>query len=364
LTISGVVEDENAKPIAGAKVCAARWANPKEPAAVTSADGKFKVRKLTAAVPITVLADGFAPERINTDPSDTSTLRIQLKPASVLRVRVVDSSGQPVPQADVAIEEWREHGTLELREPTDASGVFEWRSAPADSLKVCVLKPGYLTSRDNEVRPNGQEHVITIKPQFRVMGRVVDAETGERLASFKAVPGYGSSYGTLPKWDLGETAYGRDGQYDLSFSEAHPPYSVRVIAEGYMPSDSTPMTDDHNPQSCDFELRRADPQKAIKGTAFLPNGRPAALIDVALCTIEKGVCISRGHVARNSFARPIKTDEQGRFEFPPERDSHTVIAVGREGVGRAHLQGDGKPLQIRLQPWGRIAGTVRLGHLK
>jgi RNA polymerase sigma factor (sigma-70 family) len=356
LTLSGLVEDEQGKPIAGAKICVSRWADPKRPAAVTDTRGNFRVAKLTGPVPITVVADGYAPERsANVDPSQTP-IRIQLKPASVLRIRVVDSSGQPVPQADVAIEEWREHGALELREPTDNNGVFEWRSAPGDALKVCILKPGYLISRNNEVRANGADQVITIRQQFRVTGRVVDAETGERLASFKAVPGYG----ILPKWDIGETTAGRDGQYDLSFSEADPPYSIRVTAQGYTQVDSTPMTDDPNPQSCDFELRRVDPEKAIQGTAFLPNGRPAANIDIAVCTIEKGVCIGQGRVARHSSARPIKTDPRGWFEFPSQRDSHTIIAVGPEGIGCAPLQGDAKSLQIRLQPWGRITGSVRL----
>jgi hypothetical protein len=361
LALSGVVTDENDQPISGAKVCVTRWADPKKPAAITGPDGRFTVRNLKGAgFPLTVIADGFAPERTNADTEPGQDLKIQLKPGSVLRVRVVDPAGDPVRGADVALEHWREHGTLNLREPTDANGVFEWRSAPRDSLKITVLKGGYATSRDNKVQADGEEHAITINPQFRIIGRVVDAQTGQPLATFKAIPGYGPRGGS--PWDIGETAYGRDGQYELSFSEDRPPYRVRIVAEGYEPADSAQMDYESVPHVCDFELRRTNPADAIKGVVLSPEGQPMPHVDVALCTIEKGACIGRGRIAQNSYARAIKTDGEGRFEFPSDTSAHTVVAVAREGVARISLTRDSGPLQIRLQPWGRIEGMVRLSR--
>jgi RNA polymerase sigma factor (sigma-70 family) len=358
LAISGVVTDENDRPIAGAKVCTKRWADPKEPAAITGPDGKFTLRNLKGAgFPLTVMADGFAPERTNADTADGQELKIRLKPGSVLRVRVVDPSGQPVARADVALEHWREHGTLELREPTDENGIFEWRSAPSDSMKVCVLKGGYATSRGIKVEANGEEQVITIKPQFRLIGRVVDAESGQPVGTFKAIPGYGKGGS---RWDIGETAYGREGQYELSFSEDRPPYSVRIVAAGYEPAESAGMPHEQVPQVCDFELRRGIAEQPIKGVVLSPEGQPVANASIALCTIEKGACIGRGRIAPNSYARSIKTDEEGRFELERDPGGHTVVAVGREGVARVSLTGEKGPLQMRLQPWGKIEGFVRL----
>lgn len=358
LSVTGIVIDERDKPIPAASICVSRWADQKKPAAVTGPDGKFTVRNLkTAGFPLTVMAEGFAPERTHIDPTDAVPLRVQLKPASLLRVRVVDPSGQPVSRADVAIEGWREHGSLELREPTDENGIFEWRSAPPDEVEICVLKNGYATVRDIKVVPNGSEHLVTIKPHFRVIGRVVDGESGMPIPSFKAVPGYGRSGS---KWDLGDVAYGQSGQYELNFTEQKPPYSVRILADGFEPAESSALTDEFIPQTQNFELRRANPLHAIKGVVRLPDGRPAADVDVAVCTIEKGVCIAQGRVARNSFAQPIQTDAEGKFEFPPNADAHTIVSVAREGVARVPWNGDGKPLEIRLQPWGRIEGTVRL----
>lgn len=54
-----------------------------------------------------------------------------------------------------------------------------------------------------------------------------------------------------------------------------------------------------------------------------------------------------------------KTDEQGSFSFDPKPGAHTVVAVGPAGLGRVRCFDFSNPLEIRLQPWGRIEGNVR-----
>jgi uncharacterized GH25 family protein len=359
-SISGKVLDELGQPVPDGKVSSTRWVDPRKPDAVTDAQGKFVIRKLReGSHPITVVADGFAPEKVNAETGE-SAVTIQLKRGSLLRVRVVEPSGVPVAGADVALEGWGVDNKLQLREPTDADGRFEWRSAPPDLLEICVLKSGYAASRGHKLRASGEEHVITLKPSFRAVGRVVDADTGESLAAFKAFPGYGSGYSILPHWDLSDVVYGRNGYYELPFPEQRAPYSVRIMADGYEAVDSAPMTDEENPRTFDAQLHRARPERAIKGVVLLPNGKPAAHTDVGLCTIEKSVMIGLGRISQRSQARPIKTDDEGRFEFPPDPNAHTLVSVSREGVARVGLKGPTDSLEIHLEPWGRIEGTVRL----
>jgi RNA polymerase sigma factor (sigma-70 family) len=359
-SISGKVIDDLGQPVPDGKVSASRWADPRRPDAVTDAQGKFVIRKLReGSHPITVVADGFAPQKVNAETGE-SAVTIQLKRGSLLRLRVVEPSGEPVAAADVALESWGVDNKLQLRESTDADGRFEWRSAPPDVLEICVLKPGYAASRGHKLRASGEEHVITLKPSFRAVGRVVNADTGEPLAAFKAFPGYGSGYSILPQWDLSDVVYGRNGYYELPFEEARAPYSVRIMADGYEAVDSAPMTDEENPRTFDAQLHRARPDRAIKGVVFLPTGKPAAHTDVGVCTIEKSVMIGHWRISQSSRARPIKTDDEGRFEFPPDPNAHTLVAVSREGVARVGLKGPTDSLEIRLEPWGRIEGTVRL----
>jgi len=135
---------------------------------------------------------------------------------------------------------------------------------------------------------------------------------------------------------------------------------VRIVATGYEPAESAEMSAEHIPQVCDFELRPAHPANAIKGVVLSPQGEPMPHVDVALCTIEKGALIGPGRIAQNSSARPIKTDEQGRFEFPPDAMAHTLVAVAREGVARVSLQEGNGAAEVRLQRWGRIEGALSL----
>ncbi len=359
-SISGKVVDQGGRPVPRAAVSVSRWVDPKRPAATTDSKGEFVVPKLReGSHAITVVAEGFAPEKVNVETGGPA-VTIQLKPGSLLRVRVVEPSGAAVAGADVALEGWGVDNELQLREPTDADGRFEWRSAPPDLLEISVLKPGYASSRGHKLRANGEEHVITLKPSFRVMGRVVDADTGELVPAFKAIPGYGSGYSQLPKWDLSDVAYGRNGQYELRFPEQRAPYTVRIVADGYDPIDSATMAEEESPGIFDAQLQRAQPEQAIKGVVLLPSGRPAAHTDVGLCTIEKGVMIAHWRISQRSPSRPIKTDAEGQFEFPPQADAHTVVAASREGIARVKWNAGEGPLRIRLEPWGRIEGTVRL----
>jgi hypothetical protein len=54
-----------------------------------------------------------------------------------------------------------------------------------------------------------------------------------------------------------------------------------------------------------------------------------------------------------------KTDERGGFIFAPKPGAHTLAAVSPAGLGQVRCFDSSKPLEIRLQPWGRIEGTVR-----
>jgi hypothetical protein len=101
---------------------------------------------------------------------------------------------------------------------------------------------------------------------------------------------------------------------------------------------------------------------------LLPDGHPAAGVEVALCTAKVGVMLKGTTFEPGAFGvnRSVensdyrrKTDEQGAFSFDPKPGAHTVVAVSAAGLGQARCFDVAKPLEIRLQPWGRIEGTVR-----
>jgi RNA polymerase sigma factor (sigma-70 family) len=357
-TLCGLVVNEQNQPISDARICVGYWADPGKADAATGADGTFSVRNLSSqSNAVTVVAEGYSPERVATETgSQTAPTRVVLKPGLLLRLRVVDPGGQPVPHADVALSHW-ETRRLERRQPADAEGRYVWNSAPKGALRFSAWKEGYAWARDLVFEANGEEHLITLTPMFRVTGRVVDGETGEPIAAFKTIPGYGSSN---PRWDRSDHKKGVDGEYDLPFIESGGPFSVRIEAEGYETEQSDEMRAEAGPQTRDFKLRRKDPRLAAKGIVRLPDGRPAVGAQVALCTPDYGAILARGRFGKGRDSLIKETDERGGFEFESHDDAHTLLAVHREGFVRSRFNLDGQPVTLRLQPWGRIEGTVRL----
>ena len=104
LTLRGVVTDENGYRLAGAKVRHGRFFSEGHGVA-TDGDGSFALPALPPGENIvTITAEGFAPQRIQVQmASNTAPLAVQLKPGAVLRLRVLDEAGSPVPNARVGV---------------------------------------------------------------------------------------------------------------------------------------------------------------------------------------------------------------------------------------------------------------------
>ena len=86
---------------------------------------------------VTVMAPGWMPEmRVVEIAPEMPPLDFRLKPGKKLRIRFVDSAGDPVPEAWMHIESWRgkqslysdQHpNVLETAIPTNTqNGVYEW----------------------------------------------------------------------------------------------------------------------------------------------------------------------------------------------------------------------------------------------
>jgi RNA polymerase sigma factor (sigma-70 family) len=340
------------EPIPGARI-GATW---HEVAATTDAAGQFAVRSLPRGeATFTATADGYSAKQFSVQ-AGGEAVRVRLEAGAVLRARIVSTNGEPIAGATLLLDEGFGFGALGWDATTDDTGRVEWRSAPPgqSAFNFTAHAPGHRFLRGVALAADGHEHTVTLHPKLEVVGDVVDAQNGQPVARFKAIPGEGQEY---PNFDRSELHYGANGQYRLSFDEMGAPV-VRLEAEGYETEIGFPQPGPAGEPRCDFKLRRLDPDGGVRGVVLNPDGSPSAGAEVALCTLEKSALLGRGRFLRRDDGIVTNTDAAGRFRFPVVRQPHTVAAVSASGFARALTPSRGT-VELRLQPFGRITGTVR-----
>jgi hypothetical protein len=107
------------------------------------------------------------------------------------------------------------------------------------------------------------------------------------------------------------------------------------------------------------------PGQEIKGTVLLPDGKPAAAAQVAVKV--KGIYLSLGRAEFKSQdawqdGSIVRSGPDGKFTLPMYENAQTVIAVQDAGYVQVPVAELKSSPQITLQPWGRVEGTLRLGH--
>jgi RNA polymerase sigma factor (sigma-70 family) len=370
--LTGSVVDDQGHPIPGASVwggiCQQPYAQD-----TTDESGQFALDKIAAPAFVTVTADGYAADQQAFDPTNVpGPLAFRLSPVPALKVRLVDESGQGVSGVWLFLFQW--WGRPEtlgqyLPQRTDADGRLLWLSPPKGELELHFGKAGYCCSRTNKFAADGELHTIVLHPAATVTGSVTDAETGLPVASFQFTPGHSQPWNPAdetPLWDLRSKA-GSNGFYKLVIDEEQVPY-LRIEADGYETVETQIRLTNKVEGVCDFQLKRTSAAHSIRGTVLLPDGSPATGVEVALCTAKVGVMLNGTAFEPGAFGntREFKgsdyrrrTDAQGSFSFDPKPGAHTVVAVGPVGLGQVRCFDFSQPLEIRLQPWGRIEGSVR-----
>ena len=369
--IRGLVVNEQGKSVAGAKV----WGGfSSQPFAENTTDesGRFALDRVGAPSFVTVTADGFAADQQSFDPTNiTGSLVFRLSPSPALKVRVLDESGQGIAGVGAFLSAWwGSRGTLgqDVPQQTDVNGRLQWLSAPKGELQMEFVKSGYRFSRTNRFIANSEEHTIVLHPTVTVTGSVTDAENGLPVASFKFTMGHAQPWNPddpIPMWDF-KSKSGSNGFYKILIEEEQTAY-LRIEADAYEIVETKIELTNEVEGVRNFQLKPLSATNSIRGFVLLPDGSPAVGVEVALCTAQVGVMLNGTAFAPGASGniQPAQkyqfrrtTDEQGAFSFDPKPGAHTVVAVGIAGLGQTRCFDFSQPLEIRLQPWGRIEGSV------
>jgi hypothetical protein len=79
---------------------------------------------------------------------------------------------------------------------------------------------------------------------------------------------------------------------------------------------------------------------------------------VALLTLDYNVSLRPGSFRDEGVGILINADASGSFAFTANPRAHSVAAVSAAGFRKMRVKNPAEPVTLRLQPWGRIEGTV------
>src|SRR5262249_42791438 len=128
------------------------------------------------------------------------------------------------------------------------------------------------------------------------------------------------------------------GKYEVSIRSQNPASNtIRIIAEGYSTADSPAFAvADGRDRSYDFKLSKDKTQKnrgTIEGLVRKPDGTPAAGVHVDLGKRGDPIDIRNGVVQRGPRRLHVQTDQEGKFQFPPQNEDETLIVVIVDDAG-------------------------------
>jgi len=365
VVVRGRVTDPSGAPVKDAIVCFSRdpYAAGRPTEFLTDADGRYRLPALPPReTPLTVIAPGWAPQwrKVNLQ-ADAAVQDFNLEPGQTMRLRITDSEGRPARGASVRLLGWKGGQALHnYRHPdvrntqipvgANSDGIWEWAWAPAtEPIKLKVGAPGFAAA-DMEIAGGGSEQTVALRPEHRLTGRVVDAETGQPVKDFVVIPLNVFRKDWLSA-ERGNAVAGRAGRLDFLATRTDIPVRLRIEAAGYRNQDGPEFrVGDDTARTQDFRMVRSAP---VAGVVLGVDDMPAAGVSVMLATPTQTADLHENYGNQLST-----TDAAGRFTFPDPGERWTIVARSDAGFARVE---QGKADRVQLQPWASITGRFSDG---
>ena len=283
-----------------------------------------------------------------------------MEPGRLVKLRVVDAAGKPVPKASVSPVGWkgnqafqsvfRSNAKIQIPAKTDAAGVWEWTWAPDDTVKYWIDAKDF-GHCETELVAGAAEQTVILKSEHRITGRVTDALTGKPIPIFTVMPidVFGKN------WLVAERSngkVGKAGRLDFLADRTDIPQRLRVEATGYRTQTGVQFrVGDDSVRTQDFCLQ---PSTSVVGTVIDGIGHPAAKAEVFLGTPTEAADFRPFH---ESGSHKTITDEAGRFAFPDPGEPFIVVARSGTGYAQAEPPTDHRDAgNLQLRSWATVQG--------
>ncbi|HWF20465.1 MAG TPA: sigma-70 family RNA polymerase sigma factor, partial [Verrucomicrobiae bacterium] len=381
VALKGVVVDESGQGIAGANVFVGGIASSGRRESKSEADGGFVINGCSSGKEmVTANANGYAVTTIETDISpDAEPVRLLLKPGKTLRLRVLSTTGEPVPSAYIFYDNFGymtagAHAVMpqvDFSPETDSEGGAVWTNAPDMELSFNVQAKGYERSGAFKFSPDDEEHVITIRRALVVHGSVVDEASGQPIQHFRVVVGWPQQPDDEPAWSTLERFWlDFDGGNYRHALEEYPiagvenrGYYLKFIADNHVPFISRIIKPDEGDVQLDVRLQHAV-QTTV--TVYKPNGQPAPQADVGLVSSNSRLWLVPGGFNRQNLQSGgslLQTTADGTFKLPADPNVRRIIAAGPDGYAESTPAALSANPVLQMQSYGSLeADCVSGGH--
>lgn len=390
ITVTGIVVDAAGNPVPDAKILVGTVRSSESRKGATQSDGTFAISGCPPSKQfVTASAKGFAPTTLEVNLGESSgPIRLVVKPGKTLRLRVVDAQGNPIPKATVWYDcinrgiikpDMPIPVQLDFSPTTDKQGQIVLANAPDCEMKLTARASGFLNAQEIRIRPDDEEHLITLGTALVVHGKVFDESTGQRIQKFRIAQGWpsvnimaGSASGELTtnaQWssigrfwlDFSGGIYSKTFEEGVIGGKTNPGYFLKFMAEGYQPFVSRLIAADEGDVELNVTLKRAH---TISVAVVTRDGRPASTVDVGLVSPGAKLAMIQGGFSRENVQTGgslLRADKQGNFTLQPDPAVTRVIAAGAGGYAEATpAELEANPV-MRLQPWGRLEVTCYSG---
>ncbi len=385
VTVRGIVVGPDDVPIAGAEVLVGKRMMSDARKSKTGGDGTFEIGGCRPGKTLlSAEADGFGAttREVELKP-DAEPFRLILQAGKLLRVRVVDKAGRPVPKATLYLDTMNnrpindpDYGKITVQASfdghTDSDGRLVWSNAPTAEVTFDVTAKGHMRVEMVTVAADGVEHEIVLPPALVVSGTVTDASNGTAIPKFRIVTGFPTKDlegGVRGEWSTIDRYWanftGGTFKHVLEepalYDKVNPGFMLKFEAEGYAPFVSRVIEADEGNVRLDVTMRASTSQSV---TVVNPDGSRAAGAEVGLVSRGARLEVKQGGFDRRNSsgtAALLRTDAVGQFNLPGDDAITRIVVVTPSGCAEAVPGQLTANPQIILQPWGRIEGTYLAG---
>jgi protocatechuate 3,4-dioxygenase beta subunit len=315
-TISGMVQDEDNKPVEGAKVVVqisldygnmSSRDNLADLAVYSDFSGRFKAGQVPSGnIFLYAEKDGYAKSKQEKIPitsgEEKRDVLLQLTKPAILSGKVTDPEGKPIAGVNIHvyanISGINSHGT----DQTDGDGRYRIEGLYNAPHNVSLNHNEYGNDFHQNVQVNREDadFVLGAKNKSTLIGNVKDWKTGNPIADFNV-----SGPGLNPEKD-GELL----GRFIVKNLNPEMGYRLKIESEGYIPLDTGYFSLPKNENTVERTYEMG-PGGGVKGRVVAStNSEPLEGVGVHLFTTS-----NEWEISQNPPSKTITTQKDGLFQF-------------------------------------------------